>query len=405
MTPLPREPFKRRIQGMDPYRFEELVADLWAAKGWTTRVTDEANDWGIDVVATRPDPVAETHLLQVKRYGPETPVGSPEVQQYASLREQKREADVVCIVTSGRFSDRGESVARDLNVKLVDGDDLYDLVESNALWPVVTDHLGTPGAARSGQQTAGAVEADAADTDNGDADGPLLPVDDWLDIDEWSSGMTALAFVAVLSVFVVVAGAAAGIGNVAGGPTEPRPATTPTAGDLERTATTTEPTSTARRQPAGSGERTLDAGGEDGVSALAPGTSRTADGLRVTVSEVTVARDLEDISPAFGSTDAEHGYLIARVRVENVDDRETRLPTRIRLFAGGRRIGQYATSDETFTHDGREYTRYPSNQFFLRATPGETISGWTVYRLPAAFDRADAFLQVGSDEQFRWRAE
>lgn len=39
----------------------------------------------MDGRATKPDPYEQKLLLQAKRYGPGTTVGSPEIQQYASL--------------------------------------------------------------------------------------------------------------------------------------------------------------------------------------------------------------------------------------------------------------------------------------------------------------------------------
>ena len=59
---------------MGPTRFERFGADLWAAQGWNIRITRDSS-------------VSEKRLIQVKRDGPNNPVGSPEVQQYASLRQ------------------------------------------------------------------------------------------------------------------------------------------------------------------------------------------------------------------------------------------------------------------------------------------------------------------------------
>lgn len=123
---------------MDPRRFEEFVADVWARLGWRTRVVGEPGDHGIDVVATTAD---RMQLIQAKRYGPDTTVGSPEVQQYASLRLQEEDVDQVTIVTTGEFSEQARELAPALDVILVDGQDLLDVLEDIEGWDVVATYF------------------------------------------------------------------------------------------------------------------------------------------------------------------------------------------------------------------------------------------------------------------------
>lgn len=120
---------KEVLQSMDDYDFEHFVADLWGRMGWETEVSTQSSDRGIDVVATRNSPYEETALIQAKRYGPNTTVGSPDIQQYASLKHQRHGVDKVLVVTTNGFSGQARELAHQLNVKLVDGDDLAGLVE------------------------------------------------------------------------------------------------------------------------------------------------------------------------------------------------------------------------------------------------------------------------------------
>lgn len=120
---------KPALQQLDDYEFEKFLGDLWAADGWDTRVLQASNDRGIDVEATKFDPIEEKHLIQAKRYSDGNNVGSKEVQQYSSLRRQEN-ADVVIIVTTSGFTRQAEERAEDLNVKLIDGDDLVQLINS-----------------------------------------------------------------------------------------------------------------------------------------------------------------------------------------------------------------------------------------------------------------------------------
>ena len=138
----PGEILRRLMQGVDPYDFEHLVADLWEALGYQTAVTQSSQDLGVDVVARQVTPVEQTVVIQAKRYGPNTKVGREEIQQYASLHRQERDADLVVVVTTGEFTGPAEEAAEDLNVKLVDGGRLAELIEEYDLYDVVVGHAG-----------------------------------------------------------------------------------------------------------------------------------------------------------------------------------------------------------------------------------------------------------------------
>lgn len=119
---------KSRIQSMDNYDFEHFVADLWETMGWETAVSQASVDAGIDVIAEKDTPYPQKKVIQAKRYAEATTVGGPDIQQYASLRTQVDGADSVIIVTSSSFTSSAEDRAEELNVKLVDGDDLVEMV-------------------------------------------------------------------------------------------------------------------------------------------------------------------------------------------------------------------------------------------------------------------------------------
>lgn len=124
-----RDDLKDALQQMDNYDFEHLIADLWVERGWDTEVSNKSADRGVDVKATREDDGFETTaVIQAKRFQAGNTVGSPLIQQYASLRRQE-DADLSVVVTTSSFSNQAESLADDLNVKLVDGDDLVSFIE------------------------------------------------------------------------------------------------------------------------------------------------------------------------------------------------------------------------------------------------------------------------------------
>lgn len=119
------------LTSVDELEFEHAVADIWAAMGWHATVTTATADKGIDVIATRDSPFPEKQLIQVKRYQPDNPVTSREVQQYASLQMQEDNVDAVVVVTTSRFTSNAAERAKDLNVKLVNGNNLCEMIRSH----------------------------------------------------------------------------------------------------------------------------------------------------------------------------------------------------------------------------------------------------------------------------------
>lgn len=144
----------QQLRTMDPYDFEHFVADLWEVRGWTTTVSQAAVDQGIDIVATKEDPFPQKQVIQAKRYSNDNTIGSPKIQQYASLRQQEEGADVSVIVTTGQFTQQAENLAQKLNVKLVDAEGLYNLLRETERFDLVLEYSPI------------SVEADVESTDH-----------------------------------------------------------------------------------------------------------------------------------------------------------------------------------------------------------------------------------------------
>lgn len=135
------EELRARIQQIDPYDFEHFVADLWEIQGWETRVSEKSNDRGVDVVAERDGVVSERHAIQAKRYTDGNKVGRNEIQQYYSLKVQDDVADAAIVVTSSSFTSNAKVWAYENNVKLVDGQDLTDLLLKHECEYLIDDYL------------------------------------------------------------------------------------------------------------------------------------------------------------------------------------------------------------------------------------------------------------------------
>ena len=112
------------LQELDPDEFESLVATIWSAMGWETNVTQTSRDQGVDVIATKSGVVEQKLAIQAKCYAPENKVGRPSIQQYSSIQEQFPDVDSVAVVTSSGFTSEAISLAKQLNVKTVAGDEL-----------------------------------------------------------------------------------------------------------------------------------------------------------------------------------------------------------------------------------------------------------------------------------------
>lgn len=106
---------------MNPYDFEEFIAKVWEAKGFDTNVTEGSRDRGIDIVAEK---TGWKELIQAKRYGEGNTVGSQKVREYATLYQQEPTANKVVIVTSSSFTEAAQTLADDLRVDTIAGNDL-----------------------------------------------------------------------------------------------------------------------------------------------------------------------------------------------------------------------------------------------------------------------------------------
>lgn len=120
----------QQLRQLEASQFERFLAAIWDRRGWETDVTTESRDRGVDVVVTRNNPYQEKKLIQAKRYRAGNRVGSPEIREYNSLKDQEENVDQVLIVTTSDFTEDARSIANKLNVKCIDGPTLVQIVRS-----------------------------------------------------------------------------------------------------------------------------------------------------------------------------------------------------------------------------------------------------------------------------------
>lgn len=111
-----------QIDSLHHREFEFAVRDLMLRDGCAdARQIGGAGDNGADVLAT--DPLGRKWVIQCKhrRNGAQgSPVGTPDLQRVNGTARQLYGADVVLVVTNGRFSVRCAPLAKQLRMHMVD---------------------------------------------------------------------------------------------------------------------------------------------------------------------------------------------------------------------------------------------------------------------------------------------
>lgn len=106
--------------------FEIYLYRLLLALGYkNTYQTTRSRDFGADLVFT--DRHGRRNVIQAKRYSVDNPVGITAVQEiYSSMRFYKAKKSIV--ITSSKYTAPGETLAGINHVKLLDRNDLIDII-------------------------------------------------------------------------------------------------------------------------------------------------------------------------------------------------------------------------------------------------------------------------------------
>ena len=116
---------------MSPPEFERHVAHLLSQLNMNVEVSDPAEDYGIDIVATQDTPIGPIRVVvQVKRVSdPTRPLGLEAVRALAGVLSTYP-SHIGMLVTNGRFTQAAhEFAARNVNIRLIDGTELNRLEE------------------------------------------------------------------------------------------------------------------------------------------------------------------------------------------------------------------------------------------------------------------------------------
>lgn len=108
-----------RYHAMDPRQFEHAVAFLCERDGCiASQVVGGAGDLGADVIATAPD--GRRIVIQCKRYGPTTKVGSPDLQRFGGTCYSIHGAQVAAVVTTSVFTKPAAQYAAGHGIRIFD---------------------------------------------------------------------------------------------------------------------------------------------------------------------------------------------------------------------------------------------------------------------------------------------
>lgn len=120
-------------ESYEPFDFEDFIADLMRALGYTVHTTPRSGDHGADVIASKG---AERLAIECKRYAATTSVGNDVVLRVAAHKADLRDpATQAWVVTTGRFTPKAKEAAEKFGVRLVGPDALGALMRQAGHWP------------------------------------------------------------------------------------------------------------------------------------------------------------------------------------------------------------------------------------------------------------------------------
>lgn len=103
-----------KLDKLDPFEFEQFVAERYQEDGFKVNVTRKSGDFGIDIWIEKDN---KRGAVQCKRYSRENKVGRPEIQSFAGAL-QSENADFGIFITTGYFSDNAIEVLQRIRSRI-----------------------------------------------------------------------------------------------------------------------------------------------------------------------------------------------------------------------------------------------------------------------------------------------
>lgn len=112
---------------MNPFEFEEFIAELFNKMDYTTKVTSKTGDFGIDVIARKDDTVI---AIQAKKYSVGNKIGNRAVQRLIGAMSYKDyKADRGILITKSDFTPQAYKQAEGNPIELWNQDYLNEITE------------------------------------------------------------------------------------------------------------------------------------------------------------------------------------------------------------------------------------------------------------------------------------
>jgi len=119
---------RAKLRELDDGEFTQLVADLWEAQGWSTTVFSATKQVVYDIVAMREEPEQQRLLLWTEHRPGDEQLGPRAVERCATARDSSQGAETATLVTNALPRTAAEQRAEGLEVTVIDGQDLVELL-------------------------------------------------------------------------------------------------------------------------------------------------------------------------------------------------------------------------------------------------------------------------------------
>jgi restriction system protein len=116
-----------KVDQLDPWEMQELVAGLLKAMGYNVKVSKKGPDGGVDILAHKDALGFEKPIIKVQVKHRKSSSSGPEIQQLLGAHP----IDANCLfVSTGGFTSHAEAIAKHHNVKLLDLEELVNMIVS-----------------------------------------------------------------------------------------------------------------------------------------------------------------------------------------------------------------------------------------------------------------------------------
>lgn len=132
------EEFIYRLQSVPIGDVEAFCAQVWEAYGWEPKRLHADEPAAIDLTVTQAEPVKIIGALYLARTGGTTDVAPDRVFDCLEMRQVADRMDFHVLITDGEFSRDAWALGREQNIKMITGEDLYELADNVGILELLT---------------------------------------------------------------------------------------------------------------------------------------------------------------------------------------------------------------------------------------------------------------------------